>query len=67
MHIGVNGVHSTFLQLIGFDFVHQTDATSFLVHIYQHAFAFFFDHLHRQVQLFAALAAHRAEYVASGT
>ena len=65
--VGINGVIAVLLQLIGFDFVHQADASTFLIHIHEDAFAFFLYHLHGKVQLFAALATHRAEDVASGT
>ena len=55
------------LQLVGLDFVHQTDATAFLVHIDQNALALFLYHLHSQVQLLAALTTHRAKDVTRGT
>ena len=56
--VSVNGVIAVFLQFIGFDFVHQADATPFLIHVHQHTLAFFLYHLHGKMQLFAALATH---------
>lgn len=57
MDICFDGIFPLFLQFISADLVHKSDASSFLVHINDDTFAFFFDHLHSFMQLFAALAA----------
>ena len=64
MHVGVYGVKSFLLKFVGRNLVHQSDATAFLLHVYYHALAFFLDGLHGLVQLFAAIAALTAKYVA---
>ena len=66
MDVSVNGVVAVLLQLVGFDFVHQADAASLLVHVNEHTLTFLLNHLHCQVQLLAALAAHRPEDVTRG-
>ena len=45
-------------------FVHQSDATALLIHIEHHSPPLFIHHLHRAVQLCAAVALARAENVA---
>ena len=66
MHVGLNGVESFLLQLIGGNLVHQSNAASFLLHVDQHAAPLLLNHLHGLVQLFAAVAAQRTEDVAGG-
>ena len=62
--VGVNRVHAIFLQLVGFDFIHQADTSTLLVEIDYHALAGLVNHLHRFVELFTTVAAHRTEDVA---
>lgn len=62
--VGVDGVEPLVLQLVGVDLVAESDAASLLIEIDDGAFALFFDHLHRTVQLLAAVAAIRTEDVA---
>lgn len=66
MYVCINGIKAFFLQLIGLNFVHKSYAASFLLHIYQHALAFFLYHLHCLVQLLSAIAAHASEYISGG-
>ena len=66
MQVGIDGVVALLLQFVGCYFGHQPDAAPFLIHIQHNAFAFFFDDAHGLVQLIAALAAARTEYVARG-
>ena len=65
--VGVYRIHSFFLQLVGFHFFHESDATSFLVQVNNGSLSFFFNLFHGFVQLVAAITAHRAEDVASST
>ena len=64
--VGLYGVHAFLLELVGGNLVHQSDASSFLLHVDEHALAFLFDHLHGFVQLFAAVTPLAAEDVARG-
>ena len=64
MHIGIYRIESFFLQLIGCDFCHQSDATALLVEVEHKTFAFFFDEFHRLVELCSAVATATAEDVA---
>ena len=66
MGVGIHGVVAFLLQFVGGYFVHQTDAAAFLLHVYEHALAFFLYYLERLVQLFAAVATHTAKDVAGG-
>src|SRR5262249_35806455 len=52
------------LQPVGLDLVLQPDAAAFLPHVEEYAAALGLDHLHRGLELLAAVAAHRAEGVA---
>ena len=67
MYVGVDGVETFLLQLIGGNLVHQTDAATFLLHIDDDAATFLLDHLHGLVKLFAAVATLRTEDVARHT
>ena len=66
MDVGLDGVESLLLKFVGGNLVHQTDAATLLLHIDDHALALLLNHLKRLVQLLAAVAAQRAEDVASG-
>ena len=61
--ICLHGVFALLLQLVSADLVHQSDAATFLIEVYQYAFAFLLDAPHSFVQLFAAFAAFAAEDV----
>ena len=62
--VGVYGVQTLVLQFVGVDLVAEPDAAPLLVEIDDGAFALLLDHLHRAVQLLAAVAAVRTEDVA---
>lgn len=62
----LDGVKAFFLEFIGFDFVHESDSTAFLVEVDDGAASFFFDHAEGAVELFAAVTSARAEDVAGG-
>ena len=67
VYVGIYGVESFFLQFIGRDLVHQSDAPTFLLHVDHHTLAFLLDGLHGLVQLFATVAALASEDVARHT
>ncbi len=46
-----HGIPALVLQLIGLDFIEYSNAAAFLVHIYDHSPALFFNHPHCLVQL----------------
>ena len=60
-----DGIRAGVLKLVRLELVEQTDAATFLIEIHDHAPALFGDHLHRGVQLPAAVASQRMEHVAS--
>jgi hypothetical protein len=65
LDVGLDGVQPRFLQLVGHDLAGQADAAPLLVEqVEEHAALFAADHLHRPLQLLAAVAAQRAEGVA---
>ena len=64
--VGVHRVETLILQFVGVDFVAQPDAAPLLIEVDDGAPAFAVDHLHRLVELLAAVAAVRAENVARG-
>ena len=64
--VGVHRVETLILQFVGVDFVAQPDAAPLLIEVDDGAPAFAVDHLHRLVELLAAVAAVRAEDVARG-
>jgi len=64
VYVGVDGIKSLLLQLIGCNLVHQSDATTFLLHVDYHTLALFLDGLHGLVQLLAAVTALAAKNVA---
>ena len=64
VNIGVHGVKSLLLELIGGDFRHQTDAAALLVEVKHETFAFFIDQLHGLVELVATIATTAAKNVA---
>ena len=66
MHVGINRVVALFLEFVGGNLGHQADAASFLVEIEHHALAFLLNHLHRLMELLAAVATLAAEDVAGG-
>jgi len=66
VHVGIHGVHALFLQLVCGNFIHQSDASTFLLHVDNHTLTLFLDHLHRLVQLLAAVASLTAENVSGG-
>ena len=62
--VGLDRVGALVLQLVRLELVEQTDAAAFLIEIDDHAASLGGDHLHRLVELPAAVAAHRVEDVA---
>ena len=64
-NIGFYRIHALILQLICLQFGHQADAAALLLLVEQNARALFGDAAHGQLQLQAAIAAQRAEDVAS--
>src|SRR5580700_1697572 len=62
--VGFHGVGAAVLQLVGAQFVKQTDAAALLVLIDQQATSFFGDQVERQLQLRPAIAAQAVEDVA---
>src|SRR5690606_3627625 len=65
IEVGVDGVASGVLQLVGLQLVHQADAAALVTaHVQHHAAALGVDHLQGGVELGAAVAAQRAEHVA---
>lgn len=62
--IGFHGVHPFVLQVVGFQFIDESDAPSFLSHIEEDAAPCLFDAPEGFGELFAAVAAERAEGVA---
>ena len=64
MDVGIDGVVALLLEFIGSNLCHQPDASSLLVEIEDDALSLFVNHLHRFVELVAAVAAGRAEDVA---
>lgn len=57
VYVGFHRVEAFFLQFIGGNLVHQSDAAAFLLHIYHDALAFLVNLLHSLVELFATVAA----------
>ena len=66
VEIGVYGVHALLLEFISPDFIHQTDAATFLEKIDYGAATFFVDHPERLMKLLAAITSERPENVAGG-
>ena len=64
MQVGVYGVHTLLLKLVGPDFVHQTDASALLQEVNKGASTLLFNHAERLMQLLAAVASERPEAVA---
>ena len=64
LDVGLHGVAPQLLQMVRPQFVHQSDATTLLVHVEHHSPTLFIHHLHRAVKLSAAVALARAEDVA---
>ena len=62
--IGFNGIEALFLEFVGANFGCQSNSSSFLAHIDQHARTGFVDVLQCSVQLIAAIAAPRTENIA---
>src|SRR3989449_65665 len=62
--VGFDGVVPLILQLIRLELVEEADASSFLIEVHDPPGARLRDHPHRAVQLPAAVAARRTEYVA---
>src|SRR5215475_7661621 len=62
--IGLDRVDARVLQLVGPQFGHQPDAASLLTLIDHQSATFLRDRLHGEVELAAAVAAHRAEHLA---
>ena len=65
--VGIDGVETFLLQLVGGYLVHQADTATLLLHVDHHALAFFLNGLHGLMQLLAAVATLRAEYIACHT
>ena len=66
VYVGIYGIVSFFLQLVGCNLVHQSYASAFLLHVDDYTLAGFLDHLHRLVQLLSAVASLASENVACG-
>ena len=62
--IGFHSVHALILQTIRLEFVNQTDATTFLTKVKQHATTTLLDAAHSLGQLFATVATQAAEGIA---
>ena len=67
MQIGFNSIHAFFLQFISTQFIDQSNAAAFLVHVEDQPFTFGFYHLHGFMQLLAAIAAKAAENITCKT
>ena len=65
--IGIYGVHTLLLKLIGSNLVHQADTPTLLLHINDDALAFLLDHLHGLVELLATVATHAAQDITGCT
>src|SRR5260370_15463305 len=61
------GVESGVLKSIGLKFRHQSDTTTFLMLVNQHAASFSGNGSHRQFQLVSAVAAKRSEHITRET
>ena len=64
MDVSIYCIVAFFLEFVGSNFVHQSDAASFLAEVNNDAFTFFFYHSHGFVQLFATIASLASEDVA---
>ena len=67
VYVGIYGVESFFLQLLGGNLVHQADAPAFLLHVDDDTFSLFLDGLHRLVKLFTAVTPLGSKDVAGHT
>lgn len=65
--VGLDGVKSFILQLVGLELGHQADSTTFLLLIDQDARAGLGDHLQGHLQLLTAVAAERAKHITGET
>ena len=63
--VGVHGIQSAFLQMVGMKFVGQADSTSFLTHIDKHATLGGGDAFQRSGQLLATVASMGMKDIAS--
>lgn len=63
VQVGVNGIEAHILEVIGFQFIDNADASAFLAQVQQDA-VFFGDHFQGAFELFAAVAALGAKQVA---
>ena len=63
MNVGIYGVVALFLQFVGGNLVHQSDAASFLAEVDDYTTTFFLNKLHGFVKLVSAVATHAAEDV----
>ena len=66
-NVGIYCIHTVFLKFIRSHLFHQTNAPTLLVEIYDNSFTGFFYHLHRLVQLLAAITTHGTEYIPRST
>ena len=66
LEVGVDGVETLFLEVVGLELVHEADTATLLTHVGDEALAFLFNHLHGAVELLAAVALAGAEDVAGG-
>src|SRR5699024_1288902 len=62
-HIGLQGVHTLFLELIGAELVDQSDAPAFLTHIEKNSSSLGINLFHGSGQLLSAVAAQRTKYI----
>ena len=65
--VGFHRVHTLILKLVGANLVLESDAAALLPHIDKNTLSFFTDHLQRVLQLPAAIATERPEYITGQT
>ena len=67
VEVGIHSVHSLFLELVGFDFIHQADSSTLLEEVNHGSATFLVNHPESLVKLFAAVAAQGTEDIAGCT
>src|SRR4051794_34288583 len=61
LFVRLDRVGAGVLQLVRLELVEQADASTFLIEVHDRAASLLLDHLHRRLELPAAIAAHRVE------
>ena len=64
MDVSIYCIVAFFLEFVGFHFVHQADAATFLVEVDNGAATFFFNAFHSKVELVATFATESSENIA---